>query len=181
MTGSDRGSPSRAPIHAVVAGVVVGAVLLGVGWLIYEWEVLRSALQGVAGVLTTPLILEPTLFITGLVLVIAINAWRRRKDDDEWVYLAEDEPRQRDGQEVGRHDAVFREQPAGDSSDWDLELAEGHLDLEAWEEAGRVLYALDPGDRESPRGLAARIRLARGLGREAEARALEKKAGECEI
>ncbi|MCW1923812.1 hypothetical protein OKA05_14690 [Luteolibacter arcticus] len=43
----------------------------------------------VAGIVTTPFLLEGTLAIVGFILVILINHWRHQREGDELVYLDE--------------------------------------------------------------------------------------------
>jgi hypothetical protein len=55
-------------------------------------EVTLQALRGMFGFLTTPFILESGLALTGLLTVLTLNEYRRKKEDaDEWVTLSVDE------------------------------------------------------------------------------------------
>ena len=66
----------------IAATVVMGAHLVpGVAG---EW------ISMMVGLMTTPVILETSAFIVGLMVVLAINHWREKNDGEELVYL--DEP-----------------------------------------------------------------------------------------
>lgn len=41
----------------------------------------------VAGVMSTPFFMEGSFFLLGVVIVIGLNAWRRRKEGDEFVTI----------------------------------------------------------------------------------------------
>ncbi len=65
----------------IVAGVVMNAhVIPGV---VGEW------ISMMVGLMTTPIILETSAFIGGLMVVLTINHWRQKRDGDELVYLEE--------------------------------------------------------------------------------------------
>ena len=160
------------------AGAGCGGLVLLVGWVLHDRETGRNFLRGLIGFFTTPFILETSLVLLGFSLVILLNLWRRKKDGDGWVYLAEDDPRTRDGQEPGRHDAVFANPPAAEPPELEIEVIEGLLDLGSWDEAGQRLLALPEADYESPRALRARARLADGLGRTAQAEDLRRQERE---
>jgi len=65
----------------IVAGVVMNAhVIPGV---VGEW------ISMMVGLMTTPIILETSAFIGGLMVVLTINHWRQKRDGDELVYLDE--------------------------------------------------------------------------------------------
>lgn len=68
----------------MLLAVVVGAAVLG--WrflpgLLGEW------LGVMVGVISTPFFLEASFFVLGLMIVVAVNHWRQRRDGDEWVSL----------------------------------------------------------------------------------------------
>ena len=176
---SDRSPPHRRGgwFWPAFAGAVCAGLVLLVGWAIQDRETGRNFLRGLIGFFTTPFILETSLVLVGFSLVILLNLWRRKKEGDGWVYLAEDDPRTRDGQERGRHDAVFGAPPAQEPAEIEIDLIEGLLDLGSWDEAGQRLLALSDADYESPRALCARARLADGLGRKEQAEELRKRAG----
>ena len=177
---SDRSSQHRQGgwFWPAFAGAVCGGMVLLGAWVIRDREIARNFLRGLVGFFTTPFILETSLVLLGFSLVVLLNHWRRKKDGDGWVYLAEDDPRTRDGQEPGRHDAVFANPPADEPAELEIEVIEGLLDLGSWDEAGQRLLALPEADYESPRALCARARLAEGLGRSGQAADLRKRAEE---
>jgi hypothetical protein len=46
----------------------------------------------IAGLISTPFIMEATFAILGLMIVIGLNAWRRHKAGDEYVAIDISEP-----------------------------------------------------------------------------------------
>jgi hypothetical protein len=43
----------------------------------------------IAGIITTPFLMEATLAVIGLLVVLLLNHWRRLREGDELVYLDE--------------------------------------------------------------------------------------------
>jgi hypothetical protein len=79
-----------------VAVVILTAVLLLAVGLMLGWRWLPGFLgdyfRGIAGIVTTPFLLEAIFIILGLVIVIALNQWRAQREGDEFVYLDETGP-----------------------------------------------------------------------------------------
>lgn len=50
-------------------------------------ELLAKSFMTLAGWLATPFVLESSAAITGLVIVLSYNEWRRSKDGPEWVEM----------------------------------------------------------------------------------------------
>ena len=68
-----------------------GIVLVIVFWE-FLWPIFKDVLSNFIPIMTTPVILEISLFFLGLSTVIVWNHYRNRKDEaDEWVVLPEDE------------------------------------------------------------------------------------------
>jgi len=65
----------------IVAGVVMEAHLIP--GVVGEW------ISMMVGLMTTPVFLEISAFIVGLMVVLALNHWRQIRDGDELVYLEE--------------------------------------------------------------------------------------------
>jgi len=160
------------------AGALCAAAALALAWVAIDRELGRNFLRGLVGFFTTPFVLEATLLVAGICLVVAFNDWRCKRQGNDWVYLAEDDPHARDGQAPGRHDAVFATAPDPEPAELGIGIVEGLLDLEAWDEAGQRLLALPEDERGSARGLRARLRLAEGLGQADQAAALRARLAE---
>jgi uncharacterized membrane protein len=74
-----------AAIMSAVSGMVVSLLL---GWrFIPGW--VGESIGTFAGVLSTPFFMEASFILLGLAIVLALNIWRRRREDDELVYLEE--------------------------------------------------------------------------------------------
>lgn len=73
---------------AIFAGILllIAAMLIARRWVPGFFG---EYLAGIAGVVTTPFLLEATFIILGLVIVVALNHWRQKRDGDEFVYLDE--------------------------------------------------------------------------------------------
>ncbi len=134
--------------------------------------VLKVTAGALLAVTTTPFFVEIFFFLAGLALVVYISHWRVRKEGDGWVYLIEEGP---ESGGTGSHDAILTTRPESEPKDTDLAMIEGLLDLRSWNEAGEAITRLAREQRESPRGLVARHRLACGLGQHARAADLEKR------
>ena len=81
-------------IQVMVGVGILLALALVVGVALTGWRSLPGLLGewvGVmVGVASTPFFLEATFFVLGLVIVVAVNHWRQRRDGDEWVSLQGD-------------------------------------------------------------------------------------------
>jgi hypothetical protein len=71
----------------VVAGVA-GLILL-IAWARYLPGLGGEFFGRILGVISTPFLMEASFCVLGLVLVMALNIWRQRRDGDELVYLEE--------------------------------------------------------------------------------------------
>lgn len=78
------------------------AILIGVTLIVFFFLMLgviaaTAFLPGYAGelgaaclaLITSPFIMEPTLFFLALTLLFAINGWRRNREGSDWVALDE--------------------------------------------------------------------------------------------
>lgn len=119
----------------------------------------------VAGIATTPILMEASFVVLGFLVVMAINAWNNHREGDELVYL---DRAHGPGSEVlpGRAREVIYRQPPLDPVDPDaLSRLEGALEIDDHESAGEILAAMDEDERNAPEVLALRIRLAESSGR----------------
>lgn len=79
-------------------GPLFFALLLasGAGWLLSvsaeARDVSLQAARALFGFVSSPFILEATVACVGLLIVLSLNEFRRRKDEqDEWVVMEKDE------------------------------------------------------------------------------------------
>ncbi len=79
--------------QVLVGGAVSGGLLVLVVSLLLGWRYLPGWVgEGfgvVAGVITTPFFMEATFFVTGMLIVVGLNIWRRNREGDEFVYIDE--------------------------------------------------------------------------------------------
>jgi hypothetical protein len=149
---------------AVIAGLagVVLLLLLGTRLPGFAGELIRL----IVGICSTPVFLEATFLILGLVLVLVLNHWRQRRDGEEFVYLDQvtgpDLPP--DLPDHARF-AVYREAPAEWQEPAALDRAEGALAIGDFEAAAEALGELDEAALQSPAALRLRLRLAEATGR----------------
>jgi hypothetical protein len=71
----------------VVAGVA-GLILL-IAWARFLPGVGGEFFGRILGIISTPFLMEASFSVLGLVLVMALNIWRQRREGDELVYLDE--------------------------------------------------------------------------------------------
>lgn len=179
-TPSDVASPQKASFtpeqkRALLIGlglILVVALFLLLVWLGmflpgFAGEVFRK----LAGLLWTPLILDSSLFILGVILVVSMNWYIRRKSGDEYVYLEQVENPPYGLPERARS-AIFDEEPESQGIAPNLAAIEGALALDDLSEATSLLFELPPDRLEDPEVLALRIALARRKGHEDRARDL---------
>lgn len=145
----------------IVMVTVIGSLL---GWshvpgLLGEW------LGSMIGIMTTPFFMEGSFLVLGLVIVIALNTWRRHKEGDDCVYLEQvtgpNVPRDLPDQVKW---AVYREKPLDGSGPTPLELAEGALEIGDFEAAAKWLGTLEENELNHPETLEVRLKLANATG-----------------
>lgn len=162
-------TPEKAPFapeqkKALLIGM--GVILAAAGLLLLIWlgmflpgfagEVFRK----LAGFLWTPLILDFSLFILGVILVFSLNWYIRVRKGDECVYLEQVESPP-DGLPERARSAIFKEQPEPQGLAPKLAAIEGALALNDLSEATSLLFELPESHLEDPDILALRIALAR--------------------
>ena len=144
----------------VITGLCLLLALLWLGRGLPGWpgEVFRM----ITGLLTTPIFMEVSFLFIGLIIVLGINAWRRRRDGDECVYLE---------QVVGHPEipaharfAIHGDEAIESTEPDPLLRAEGALAIGDHSAATEALAELDPAILDSPAALDLRIRLARATG-----------------
>lgn len=162
-------TPEKAPFtpeqkRALLIGG--GLILAAAGLLMLIWlgmflpgfagEVFRK----MAGFLWTPLILDFSLFILGVILVLSLNWYIRVRKGDECVYLeqVEDPP---SGLPEKARSAIFSEEPEPQGLGPKLAAIEGALALNDLSEATSLLFELPESHLEDSEVLALRIALAR--------------------
>ena len=127
----------------------------------------------VAGIATTPFLMEASLFLLGLLAVLVVNHWRHTREGDELVYLEQAEGPGTEALPESARWAVYRDQPPeGEEPDL-LSRAEGAVEVGDLETAVECLSLMDDAERQQPAALRTRIRLAHASGHEELARRLE--------
>jgi len=169
---------------AVTVVILSGVLLLLVGLLIVGRLIpgfVGEYLAWISGVLTTPFLLEATFIILGLVIVVALNLWRQKRDGDEFVYID-----QVDGPDVPEDlpdharfvvqgDKLAKcEEPAL------LTRAEGAVAVADYEQAAALIAAMTPDELRQPAALRLRLDLARATGRTERAERLEREIRDLE-
>lgn len=158
----------RIPQIMVGAGILLGLTVVVCG-LLLGWPHLPGLLGEwfgiVIGIMTTPVFLEISFALTGLLIVTSINIWRRRKEGDDFVYLEQvtgpDVPE--DMPEHARW-AIFREKRTDAGEPTALEMVEGALAAGDHQAAAEWLGNLDAETLRTPEVLRLRLELARASG-----------------
>ena len=182
-THSVVGTPKKASFtpeqnRALLLGL--GLILAVAGLLLLIW--LGMFLPGfageifkkLAGLLSTPFILDFSLFVLGVILVLSLNWYIRARNGDECVYLEQvDNPPE--GLPERARSAIFNEEPESQGLAPNLAAIEGALALNDLSEATSLLFELPQDHLETPDVLALRIALARRKGHLEKADSLLKK------
>jgi hypothetical protein len=164
-----------------VSQVIIGAGILAAVLIVSTAIRLLGLMPGFlgevfamfAGFLSTPVFLEISFFILGILIVLAINLWRHKREGDEFVYL--DEVKNPEAKDLPEHAkfAVFPETPLPPETPSLLTQAEGALAIGDFEAAGEALAAMDEAELAKPETRELRIALAKATGKEELARRLE--------
>jgi hypothetical protein len=147
----------------VVIGVAVPATLIG--WL-YLPGLFGETVGTIIGVMTTPFCMEASFVILGLVIVIALNNWRRIKEGDDFVYLEQvngpDAPK-----DLPDHSkwVVYREKPLDPEAPTLLEQAEGAFAIGDYATTTECIGAMDRDELKKQDTLRLRLDLAKATGR----------------
>jgi hypothetical protein len=164
-----------------VSQVIIGAGILAAVLIVSTAIRLLGLMPGFlgevfamfAGFLSTPVFLEISFFILGILIVLAINLWRHKREGDEFVYL--DEVKDPEAKDLPEHAkfAVFAQTPLPPETPSLLTQAEGALAIGDFEAAGEALAAMDEAELAKPETRELRIALAKATGKEELARRLE--------
>ena len=88
---AEEGSRTR---QILIGALICGAIACMSAGLMLGWRrvpgVLGEWLGMLAGIISTPFLLEASFVSLGLIIVISLNVWRRHRDGDEYVYLQEE-------------------------------------------------------------------------------------------
>jgi hypothetical protein len=157
----------------LVISVAVSGSLIGSRYmtgLLGEW------LSMMIGIMTTPFFMEASFVILGLVIVIALNTWRRRKDGDELVYLERVDEASAPGLPDHASWAVYDHPPLQGEVPSLLVQAEGALAIGDHSLAAELIGAMSTEEMKHPAVYPLRIALAKATGRDDLARKLEAEA-----
>lgn len=140
-------------LTTVVCGMLIG-------WrhmpgLLGEW------VGTMAGIITTPFVMESSFAVIGLTIVICINHWRQKKAGDELMYLE----RVDDAEGLPDHAswALYRDALDGEVPPL-LVRAEGALAIGDHETAAECIAAMPEEELKRAEVLAVRLELARATG-----------------
>jgi len=163
---------------AVAAGICLTLAIIMLA-LVLGWRslpgVLGEWLGTIAGFITTPIFLEVSFAILGIVIVMTLNHFRQKKDGDELVYLD-----QVDGPDVPKdlpdrsRFAVYEKTPLPGEAPTLLEQTEGAWLIGDHESAAKYLAEMSDDELSQKRTLEIRLELARASGRTELANRLEK-------
>jgi hypothetical protein len=159
----------RARQLAVGIGILLVLLLL-IPALLVGWRYLPGLagewLGVIAGLMSTPFLLEASFLIIGLVIVIAVNHWRQRRDGDELVYLEQIDGPDLPGDLPDQAKwAVYRDEPLSGVEPSLLERAEGAMAIRDFETAGACLAEMSEDELRHPDVRELRIALATATGR----------------
>jgi len=147
----------------IAIGVIVPGAL--VGWR-YLPGLLGETVGTIIGVMTTPFCMEASFIVLGIIIVIALNNWRRIKDGDDFVYLEQiegpDTPA--DMPDQARW-AVYREKPLDPEVPSLLTQAEGAFAIGDYAAAAEWIGAMSHEELKRQETLALRLELAKATGR----------------
>jgi len=79
--------------QVAVGGIIIFSLMASVICLLVFWRYIPGwvgeSVGKVAGLISTPFILEASFFVMGLGIVVLLNSWRRKKDGDDFVEFNE--------------------------------------------------------------------------------------------
>ncbi|BCX50116.1 hypothetical protein HAHE_40240 [Haloferula helveola] len=163
--------------------VIGGLLIVSVGLLaIVCW--LARGLPGffgewfgvIAGIVSTPFLMEASFVLIGLMLVLAVNHWRQQREGDEFVYLEQVEGPEAETLPDSARWAVYREAPLDVELPGPLDEIEGLIEAGEYAEAENGFATLPTAELQSTKVVALRIRLAEATGNTALAKTLRQRA-----
>lgn len=168
---------SRGRQLAVGLGIL-GVLILVVPAFYIVWRFVPGLfgewLGVIAGVISTPFLLEIFFIVTGLIVVVGLNHVRNKREGDEFVYLEQvcDPGVVEDFPERSSF-AVYRDRPLPGVEPSVMDEIEGALEIGDHDEATALFGKLGDAELKLPGVLALRLRLARETGKDDVARRIE--------
>ena len=137
--------------------VIIGllAILAVAGFLGFLWWGRRlpgfagEIFGKVVGLFSTPLLMEPLLAIVCLIILIAINGIRQRREGDEFVYLEKVEGPDASELPESKRWVVYKEQPADGQAPDLITRAEGAIQIADHAAASEALSEMSEVERNS--------------------------------
>lgn len=156
-------------ILVVITLSVCGALIFSryMTGLLGEW------LSLMIGIMTTPFFMEASFLILGLIIVIGLNTWRRRKEGEELVFLERVDDAAASGLPDHASWAVYERAPLQGEVPSLLIQAEGALAIGDHAVAAELIGAMSGEEMKLPAVYELRIALAKATGREDLARQLQ--------
>lgn len=130
----------------------------------------------ILGILTTPFILESSLFILGFVVVLTLNQWRQMREGDEFVYLEQVTDSAANLPDQARW-AIYGSKPLEPGTVSSTDLLEGAVAIGDHAEAVNILAGMSDSEREQAEVLRLRLTLAEATGKTEIAEELRRKLG----
>jgi hypothetical protein len=163
-------SKSDPRIRQVVGGVVV--ISLVSLFIILLW--LGRAVPGlfgewlgiVAGMASTPFLMEASFVVLGFMIVFALNGWRQYREGDELVYLEQVEGPEAETLPEDARFAIYQDAPADVPVLADIDAIEGALEAGDRQLAAELLGELEQDRLTEPAVMDLRIRLAEASGQQ---------------
>lgn len=173
---AERHSPTDSRRRQLIGGALL---IGGVGLLaVFLW--LGRAMPGifgewfgiVAGIVSTPFLMEASFVVLGFMIVLGLNSWRQRRDGDEFVYLEQVTGPEAETLPDSARWAVYRDAPLDPENPDVGVVVEGALEIGDLDRAGELLAELSPEQLAEPEILRLRLRLAEATGETARANEL---------
>lgn len=128
----------------------------------------------IAGVMSTPFLLEFFFIIIGLIVVVGLNQYRQRKDGDDFVYLEQvDDTHSTATLPDHSKFAIYAKRPLDGVAPTRIDGIEGALEIGDHVQASEWLAEMSDQELRHPDVLALRLRLARATGKTALAQRIE--------
>jgi len=156
--------------QATIAAVILLTIAILVPGALLGWRFLPGLwgewLGTLAGLLTTPFVMEASFVILGILIVITINHRRRIKDGDEFVFLEQvdetDVPTNLPDQAKW---ALYRDKPEVHVNLTLLEKAEGAFAIGDYHAASLMISEMELAELKQQDTLALRMALAKATGK----------------